>query len=97
MSPVGAIFVSFPPKTGTNMLHPRPPPKSLNWSVEHAVGLLQSYSYFFVWLYEVVDGGADTCSEALSCLDEYTTITYYPSLNDERGVVNCFFYHILAF
>ena len=25
MSPVGAIFVSFPPKTGTNMLHPRPP------------------------------------------------------------------------
>ena len=26
MSPVGAIFVPFPPKTGTNMLHPRPPP-----------------------------------------------------------------------
>ena len=25
MSPVGAIFVSFPPKTGTNMLHPRSP------------------------------------------------------------------------
>ena len=25
MSPVGAIFVPFPPKTGTNMLHPRPP------------------------------------------------------------------------
>ena len=32
MSPVGAIFVPFPPKTGTNMLHPRPPPQSLNWS-----------------------------------------------------------------
>ena len=26
MSPVGAIFVPFPPKTGTNMLHRRPPP-----------------------------------------------------------------------
>ena len=25
MFPVGAIFVPFPPKTGTNMLHPRPP------------------------------------------------------------------------
>ena len=24
MSPVGAIFVPFPPKTGTNMLHPPP-------------------------------------------------------------------------
>ena len=26
MSPVGAIFVPFPPKTGTNLLHPSPPP-----------------------------------------------------------------------
>ena len=26
MSPVEAIFVPFPPKTGTNMLHPLPPP-----------------------------------------------------------------------
>ena len=26
MSPVGAIFVPFPPKMGTNMLHPLPPP-----------------------------------------------------------------------
>ena len=25
MSPVGAIFVPFAPKTGTNMLHPRSP------------------------------------------------------------------------
>ena len=25
MSPVGAIFVPFTPKTGTNMIHPRPP------------------------------------------------------------------------
>ena len=25
MFPVGAIFVPFPPKTGTKMLHPRPP------------------------------------------------------------------------
>ena len=32
MSPVGAIFVPFPPKTGTNMLHPRPL-QSLNWSM----------------------------------------------------------------
>ena len=26
MSPVEAIFVPFPPKTGTNLLHPLPPP-----------------------------------------------------------------------
>ena len=26
MSPVGAIFVPFPPKSGTNMLHPLSPP-----------------------------------------------------------------------
>ena len=26
MSPVKAIFVPIPPRTGTNMLHPRPPP-----------------------------------------------------------------------
>ena len=26
MSPVGAIFVPFPPKTETDMLHFRPPP-----------------------------------------------------------------------
>ena len=26
MSPVRAIFVPFPPKTGTSMLHPRPRP-----------------------------------------------------------------------
>ena len=26
MSPVGAIFVPFLPKTGTKMLHPLPPP-----------------------------------------------------------------------
>ena len=26
MSPVGTIFVPFPPKTGTNMLHPLHPP-----------------------------------------------------------------------
>ena len=31
MSPVGAIFVLFPPQTGTNMLHPLPP-QSLNLS-----------------------------------------------------------------
>ena len=29
---VGAIFVPFPPKTGTNLLHPRLPPQSLNGS-----------------------------------------------------------------
>ena len=32
MSPVGAIFVPFPPKTGTNTLHPRHP-QSLDWSL----------------------------------------------------------------
>ena len=29
MFPVGAIFVPFPSKTGTNLLHPRPPPQPL--------------------------------------------------------------------
>ena len=33
MSPEGAIFVPFPPKPGTNMLHPLPPPQSLNLSI----------------------------------------------------------------
>ena len=28
---VEAIFMPFPPQTGTNMLHPRPP-QSLKWS-----------------------------------------------------------------
>ena len=32
MSPAGAISVPFPPKTGTNLLHPRPRPQSLNGS-----------------------------------------------------------------
>ena len=32
-SPVGAIFVPIPTKTGTNLLHSRPPPRSLNGSV----------------------------------------------------------------
>ena len=32
MSPVEAILVPFPPKTGTKLLHPRPPPQSLNGS-----------------------------------------------------------------
>ena len=32
MSPVGAIFAPFPPKTGTKLLHPRPTPQSLNGS-----------------------------------------------------------------
>ena len=36
MSPVGAIFVLFPPRTGTNLLHPRSSPKSLSGSL--AVG-----------------------------------------------------------
>ena len=33
MSPLGAIFVPFPPKTRTNLLHPPPPP-----IVERVVG-----------------------------------------------------------
>ena len=32
MSPVGAVFVPFPPKTGIKLLHPPPPPQSLNGS-----------------------------------------------------------------
>ena len=33
MSPVGAIFVPFPPKTGKKLLHPRPP-QSWNGSLQ---------------------------------------------------------------
>ena len=45
MAPVGVIFEPFPPKTGTNLLHPRPRPQSLNGSPadregEHAVSRL---------------------------------------------------------
>ena len=32
MSPVGAIFVQFPPKMGTNLVTSPPPPQSLNGS-----------------------------------------------------------------
>ena len=32
MFPVEAIFVPFPLRTGTKLLHPRPPPQSLNGS-----------------------------------------------------------------
>ena len=32
MSPAGAIFVPFPPKTGINLLYPRLPPQSLDGS-----------------------------------------------------------------
>ena len=35
MSPVGAIFVPFPPKTGTNVLHPLSP-QSLNLSIPYS-------------------------------------------------------------
>ena len=38
MSPAGAMFVPFPPKTGTNTLHPRPRPQSLNWSEGKSCG-----------------------------------------------------------
>ena len=43
MSPVGAIFVPFPPKTGTNMLHPLPQSPNLsngNKIYDHHDGIL---------------------------------------------------------
>ena len=39
MSPLGAIFVPFPPKTGTSLLHPPPPPPT----VERVVGCKSDY------------------------------------------------------
>ena len=51
MSPVGAIFVPFPPKTGTNMLHPRPRPQSLNWSGSKG----SRYYYYYIKLQFVVE------------------------------------------
>ena len=44
MSPVGAIFVPFPPKTGTNMIHP--PPQSLNLSTTYRIPLPYSHTVF---------------------------------------------------
>ena len=38
MSPVGASFLPFPRNAGTNLLHPRPPPQSLNGSEAMRVG-----------------------------------------------------------
>ena len=43
MSPVGAVFVQFPPKTGINLLHPRPPPQSLNGSIATDVSTGEGY------------------------------------------------------
>ena len=54
MSPVGATFVPFPPKTGTNLLHPRPPPQSLNGSfmsdtgTRHKKERTENYNLFVV-------------------------------------------------
>ena len=50
MSPVEDIFVPFPPKTGTNMLRPRPPPKSLNRSQNPVWLLVLSRSLFMLKL-----------------------------------------------
>ena len=41
MSPVGAIFVLFPPKTGTYLLHP-PPPQSLNGFFREMYGVAEN-------------------------------------------------------
>ena len=47
MSPVGAIIVPFPPKTRTNMLHPRPAPPNVELakcekSLQHGEGRIDS-------------------------------------------------------
>ena len=47
VSPVGAIFVPFPPKTGTNMLHPRPP------SIVELVFLPSATALEWPWSYPV--------------------------------------------
>ena len=44
MSPIGAIFVPFPPKTGTILLHPRPSPQSLNGSLNYPTFIQQKDS-----------------------------------------------------
>ena len=47
MSPVGTIFVPFPPKTGSNGLHPRPP-QSLNGSHHNPVWTRRKISAYSV-------------------------------------------------
>ena len=51
MSPVEAIFVPFPLRTGTKLLHPRLPPQSLNGSKVFSV---QPSIYFFAFLFNFV-------------------------------------------
>ena len=46
MSPVGAIFVPFPLKTGTKLLHPLPPPQSLNRS--YKVLVCSTFLFFLI-------------------------------------------------
>ena len=53
MSPVGAIFVPFPPETGKEMLHPRPPPPIVEW-----VRLIIAFGYgkmFFRLFFSLCD------------------------------------------
>ena len=45
VSPVGAIFVPFPPKSGTNMLHPRPPPPIVELGSRRNITLVQQCVY----------------------------------------------------
>ena len=51
MSPVGAIFVPFLPQTGTNMLHPRPPPPI----VELALSTVHSFQAKYLLLIIIED------------------------------------------
>ena len=63
MSPVGAIFVPFPPRTGTKMLHPRPPPPPI---VERVLRILTAHDQ------KSFDGEANS---QLSFYDVYSRLT----------------------
>ena len=59
MSPVGDIFVPFPPKTGTNLLHPRP---SLPIVERVVCDMVESDGYYLRW-----EVGGYTASLVSSC------------------------------
>ena len=54
MSPVGAVFESFPPKTGTNLLRPRRPPIvemviCVLWSVRRLKNAMKNLPIYRCW------------------------------------------------
>ena len=103
MSPVGAIFVPFPPKTGGKLLHPRPSPivERVPWvwserTPGHPVRLLSRLLLLIVVLvrcFSVQDAGFYTWPERVLLLDSITTVVPIGnsrSTSSREGVVSVF-------